>query len=103
MAIEGEEDAEDNVPEAEAEEPEEDAVTDEETVDDAEEKLAVAQQSDGRGGVVGAVDKGQAVEDQHKGGGEAIVTLQQHSQAEQSAGDCGHEEVEQGTAHGLVE
>ncbi len=103
MAIEGEEDAEDDVPEAEAEEPEEDAVTDEETVDDAEEKLAVAQQSDGRGGVVGAVDKGQAVEDQHKGGGETIVTLQQHSQAEQSAGDSRDEEMEQGSAYGLVE
>ncbi len=101
--FEGEEDAENDVPKAEAEEPEEDGVVDEEAVDDAEDNLNVAQQGDGGGGVVGTVDKSQAVEYQHKGGGETIVTLQQHSQAEQSAGDSRDEEMEQGSAYGLVE
>ena len=101
--FEGEEDAENDVPKAEAEEPEEDGVVDEEAVDDTEEKLNVAQQGDGGGGVVGAVYKSQTVEDQHKGGGETIVALQQHSQAEQAAGDSWDEEMEQRTAYGLVE
>ena len=101
--FEGEEDAEDDVPQAEAEEPEEDAMADDKAVDDAEEQLSIAQQGNGGGGVVGAVNKCQAVEDQHKGGGETIVTLQQHSQAEQAAGDSRDEEMEQGSAYGLVE
>ena len=101
--FEGEEDAEDDVPQAEAEEPEEDAMADDEAVDDAEEQLSIAQQGNGRGGVVGAVNKSQAVEDQHEGGSEAVVALHEHGDTEQSTSDGGHEEVEQGSAYGLVE
>ena len=50
-----------------------------------------------------AVDEGEAVEYKHERGGEAVVTLQEHCQAEQSACDSGYEEVQQRTAHGLVE
>ncbi len=50
--FEGEEDAEDDVPKAEAEEPEEDAVADHKAVDDAEEQLAVAEEGDVGGGEV---------------------------------------------------
>ena len=50
--FEGEEDAEDDVPQAEAEEPEEDAMADDKAVDDAEEQLSIAQQGNGRGGEV---------------------------------------------------
>ena len=91
------------MPEAEAEEPEKDAVMDKEAVDDAEEEFSVAEQSDGGGGVMCAVDKGEAVEYKHERGCEAVVTLQEHCQAEQSACDSGYEEVQQRTAHGLVE
>ena len=41
--FEGEEDAEDDVPQAEAEEPEKDTMADHKAVDDAEEQLAVAE------------------------------------------------------------
>lgn len=50
--FEGEEDAEDDVPKAEAEEPEEDAMADHKAVDDAEEQLAVAEEGDVGGGEV---------------------------------------------------
>ena len=50
--FEGEEDAEDDVPQAEAKEPEEDAVADHEAVDDSEEQLAVAEEGDVGGGEV---------------------------------------------------
>ena len=50
--FEGEEDAEDDVPQAEAKEPEEDAIADHEAVDDAEEQLTVAEEGDVGGGEV---------------------------------------------------
>ena len=92
--FEGEENAEDDMPQSKSEEPEEDAVIDKKAVGDAEDEFSVAEQSDGGGGVVGAVDEGEAVEDKHESGGEAVVTLQEHCQAEQTTCDSGNEEVE---------
>ena len=54
---------------AEAEEPEEEGVVDGEAVDDAEEDFAVAEEAEGGVGVVLAIDEGEAVEEQHHGGG----------------------------------
>ena len=67
---------------------------DDEAVDDAEQKLAVAQQGDGPMGVVAGVEQGEAVEHQHEGGSQPIMTLQQHGEAEQAARNHGYAEVE---------
>lgn len=61
------------MPKSEPQEPEKNSVADEKTVDNAEEELAVAEDSDGGVGIVVAVDEGEAIEDEHNGGGEAVV------------------------------
>jgi hypothetical protein len=82
MAVaKGEEDAKDDVPQAEPQEPEEDAMADDKAVHYAQQQFDVAEQGKARGGVVSAIDEGKAIEDQHKGGCDAIVTLLQHGKA----------------------
>ena len=89
--------------EAEAEEPEKDGMVDYVAVDQAQKQLAIAEGGNGGGGVVVAVDEGQAVEDEHNGGGEAIVALNKHGHAEEGPRHGRHKEVDEAAAHGLVE
>ena len=79
---------------AESEEPEEEGVVNGEAVDDAEENFAIAEETQGRVGVVLAVDEGEAVEEQHHGGGQAVVALGDEGDAEQGTHAEGQQEVE---------
>lgn len=81
------------MPKSEPKEPEKNSVADEKTVDNAEEELAVAEDSDGGVGIVVAVDEGEAIEDEHNGGGEAVVLLEEHGEAEEAASEHGDGEV----------
>lgn len=86
----------------ESEEPEEQGVMNNEAVDEAEQYFAVAEKAEGWVGVMLAIDEGEAVEDEHDGGGEPVVSLQNHSEGEESACSQGYQKVETHLAHPAV-
>ena len=92
-----------NMHHAEAEEPKQQRVRHREAVDDAENQFRIAQITQNRISVVAAVDECEAVEEQHDGGGEPIVSLHHQRHAEQTARDERDEKVEEHQDHPLVE
>ena len=83
--------------------PEEQCVGDDEAVGQSERQLQVAQHAQQAVGEVVAVDECQAVEDEHDGGGQSVVSLHQQGQTEDGAGQQRHGEVEHRAAHVGVE
>lgn len=88
---------------AETEEPKQQRVRHCEAVDDAEDQLRVAEQTQHRVGVVAAVDLREAVEEEHDGGGEPVVSLHHQGHAEEAARGERDEEVEEHQHHPFVE
>ena len=88
---------------AETDEPEQQRVRHGEAIDDAENQLRITEVAKDRVGVMAAVDQCEAVEEQHDGGGEPVVSLHHQGHAEQTARRQRDEEVEDHLDHPLVE
>ena len=99
----GEADSEDNVPQSKSQEPEQHPLAHDKAVYNAKYQLPVSEYGNVRCGIVGAVYQCQSVKNQHEGRRKSVVTLHQQRQAHQSASHSGHKEVEQATAHSMVE
>lgn len=88
---------------AKTEKPEEQGMVNDKAVDEAEQYLAIAEETQRGIGIVLAVDQGKTVEDEHDGRGEPIMTLQDHGESEDAAGSQRNQEVDAHFAHPAVE